>query len=432
MPSSIRPGDTLAGRYRLDDLLSESGSGRFWRAHDRVLQRHVALHVMSVDDDRVPLLLDAARRSATVADPRVLRVLDAERRGPICFVVNEWGYGTSLDIALANNGHLSPRHAAWVVAEVADSVAGAHARGVSHGRLVPENVLIDQAGAVRIIGFCVDAALHGASIGTPEADLRDLGGLLHASLTGKWAGSSSSAVPAAPQSQGRVLRPRQVRAGVPRPLDDLVDELLNPTDAPSHAQQDGSATAVAETLVGFVGDPSGIPESLARANPLRRLDVVVLPQVPEMVLRSDLTGAEQEDDGRVDAVPATPAPEQPVERPLFAPDPTGDAPARKPRDGVGAPAPDEYWPADTSTGITRPVPHEDPEPDRPAGRVPGRRSLRVAAAVMLAILLLVGVAIVYNQESTDGSPGTGTGTGAELKTDAVGPIRSVGRLEPPG
>ena len=41
----------LADRYRLVDLLSESGTGRFWRAHDRILQRRVALHVIAAGDD---------------------------------------------------------------------------------------------------------------------------------------------------------------------------------------------------------------------------------------------------------------------------------------------------------------------------------------------------------------------------------------------
>ena len=38
---SMQAGDVLAGRYRLDDLLAESGAGRFWRAHDLVLHRPV-------------------------------------------------------------------------------------------------------------------------------------------------------------------------------------------------------------------------------------------------------------------------------------------------------------------------------------------------------------------------------------------------------
>ena len=142
------------------------------------------------------LLLDAARRSATVLDQRILRVLDAERIDDVCFVVNEWGSGTSLDIMLASNGPLSPRRGAWMVSEVADSIAAAHAHGVAHGLLSPENVLLDNAGSVRIIGFCVDAALHGLPPGDPQHDVVDLAGLLHATLTGRWAGVSPSGVPA--------------------------------------------------------------------------------------------------------------------------------------------------------------------------------------------------------------------------------------------
>jgi hypothetical protein len=98
LTTSTRPGDVLAGRYRLIDLLTESAGGRFWRAHDNVLERYVALHVIPEDDPRAPLLLAAARESATALDARILRVLDAEMLDGKCFVVNEWGTGTSLDI----------------------------------------------------------------------------------------------------------------------------------------------------------------------------------------------------------------------------------------------------------------------------------------------------------------------------------------------
>ena len=69
----------LAGRYLLVDLLTESGGGRFWRAHDRMLERHVAVHVIAADDERADGLLEAARRSAAVLDRRILRVLDVDQ-----------------------------------------------------------------------------------------------------------------------------------------------------------------------------------------------------------------------------------------------------------------------------------------------------------------------------------------------------------------
>ena len=146
MPQSIRPGDVLADRYRLIDLLTESGGGRFWRAHDRVLQRHVAVHVIGESDERAPGLIEAARRSATILDRRLLRVLDADHTDGLCFVVNEWGQGHSLDVMLAKSGPLAPRRAAWLISEVAASIAVAHAAGIAHGRLVPENVLVDRTG----------------------------------------------------------------------------------------------------------------------------------------------------------------------------------------------------------------------------------------------------------------------------------------------
>ena len=231
MPTSMQAGDVLAERYRLDDLLAENGTGRFWRAHDLVLHRAVAVHVLPADDERAHAVIEAARGAGPVIDRRLLRVLDAESADGRCYVVNEWGQGDSLDILLTREGPLPPRRAAWLVGEVADTLAEAHTAGLAHGRLVPENVLIDQHGQVRIIGFGVDAALRGLPPGRIGVDEIDLAGLLYCALTGKWAGASESAVPPAPEVHGEVLRPRRVRAGIPRMLDALCDQVLNPQHA---------------------------------------------------------------------------------------------------------------------------------------------------------------------------------------------------------
>ena len=279
MPQSARPGDVLADRYLLVDLLSESGNGRFWRAHDKVLDRHVALHCIAEDDPRADRLTEAARLSATVLEPRILRVLDADRRDGMVYVVNEWGSGTSLDIMVGGHGPLTPRRAAWIVSEVAASLAVAHERRIPHGRLAPENVLIDQSGSVRLIGFCVDAALHGRPVGELSEDVTDLGGLLYFLLTGKWAGSSPSTVPAALRDHDRWLRPRQVRAGIPRVLDTLCDHVLNPyTAEPAGRAVDfNTARGLAEALREYVGDPTGLIEP-APVNGVRGGGVLAVPE----------------------------------------------------------------------------------------------------------------------------------------------------------
>lgn len=442
MPNSIRPGDVLADRYRLVDLLTESGAGRFWRAHDRVLERHVALHVIAADDERAAGLLEAARRSATVHERHLLRVLDADQVDDLCFVVNEWGTGSSLDVMLAHEGPLGSRRSAWLVAEVAESIAVAHEAGASHGRLVPENILVDHTGAVRVIGFAVDAALRGLPPGRTATDVADLGGLLYCALTGRWPGTSRSEVTAAPQEHGRILRPRQVRAGIPRPLDSLCDEVLNPYAVPGGAHTRSAhdlttARGIADYLSEFVGDTTGMAEAevAARAN-LAGPETVALPALPNHPAPPSAAPAPPEPDPAPPAArppveqptqaglpifdditddvswlvaretPAPPPPpfEEPPERPLFAPTPGDGEPLRKPRPGAPPTnAERNFWPwegtdagtgPNTSTGTGMgAVIGEEPVTD---DEVPGRSWLRLAGVIAASLLLLVAVVVAYN------------------------------------
>jgi hypothetical protein len=450
VPEHTRPGDALADRYRLTDLLTESKGGRFWRAFDSVLQRDVAVHIIPCADERAPLLREAARTSATVLDRRMLRVLDIDEADDLCFVVNEWGSGTSLDIMLADGGPLSPTVAAWIVAEVADTIALAHDAQVAHGRLVPENVLIDTDGAVRLIGFAVDAALHGLPAGRISTDIADLVGLLYAAVTGKWAGVSRSAVPSAPSNHGHVLRPRQVRAGIPRTLDSLCDHVLN-----HGGDTEVTAAMLADSLRDFLGPSATAAEAwLARIeHPRRGGEAVVLPPLPDPPVREAVaatrTNADDEDTGEheraedptaepgddatvvqerpaedglptqagmpifhedtdevtwlrhhTEAPPPPPAFEPHPERPLFAPDPEDGQPVRRPRaapvtQGGGG----GFWPWDsTGTGAgtgsgVLPAFVDDEEEDR---RPPGANMLRLAGIIAACLLVLVACVIAFN------------------------------------
>jgi serine/threonine kinase PknH len=459
VPEHTRPGDVLADRYRLTDLLTESEGGRFWRAFDSVLQRDVAVHIIPVTDERAPLLREAARTSATVLDRRMLRVLDIDEAADRCFVVNEWGSGTSLDILLADGGPLSASVAAWIVPEVADTLALAHDAGVAHGRLVPENVLIDQDGAVRLIGFAVDAALHGLPGGRMSADVVDLVGLLYAGLTGKWAGVSRSAVPAAPSQHGHVLRPRQVRAGIPRTLDSLCDHVLN-----RGGDVDVSAAYVSDSLRAFLGASATSAEAwLARIkHPRRGHETVILPPLPDPPVREgdfatdttagDLAVAEDaaedvavtpqgtiapedpspedptpedgppEEEGlatqagmpifhddrddvswlarQTEAAPPPPPFEPPPERPLFAPDPADGTPARRPRmvaPPVQSGGGGGFWPWDNTGGETGSglLPAYVDVEDD-EGHPPGARWLRLAGILAACLLVLIACVIAFN------------------------------------
>lgn len=451
----IRPGDVLADRYLLVDLLSESGSGRFWRALDRTLDRHVSVHVIAADDERAPGLMEAARRSVTIPDRRILRVLDVDEHDGLCFVVNEWGSGTSLDILVGREGPVGPRRAAWIVSEVAASLAHAHEAGVAHGRLVPENVLIDQTGAVRVIGLSVEAALLGLPEGRITSDVTDLAALVYFLLTATWPGVSRSGCPAAPQEQGRVLRPRQVKAGVPRVLDTLCDEVINSgrsATGPSSSNGTVSAALIRDQLRDFVGDTVGLAAAEAAATssiphpPWTPAPVEPVPAAsprpvadeeppearavegdPPAPADTDESGTGSEDDDgehtvvspvmdqptqagmpifddesedvswlakRAEVPPPPPPFEEPPERPLFAPTPPEGEPVRRSRPGAAAP-PGGYWPWDTGPGAASGsgvIPVTEDEDDA----VPGRNWLRLAGVIAASLLLLLAIVFAFN------------------------------------
>ncbi|MET8522201.1 hypothetical protein [Nocardioides sp. NPDC004968] len=427
-------GDVLAGRYQLTDLLSESREGRFWRAQDAVLGRPVAVHVLDARDERAPRLMAAARNSAAVGDPRMLRVLDAAQTDQVAYVVNEWGEGASLENALAAGGPLPPQQAAWIASEVADLLVLAHDQGHAHGRLNPEAVLLDDLGAVRVIGFGVDAALHGIDPDTRDSQRRDrvdAVGVLYAALTGKWAGETLSSMPPAPRDHGRVLRPRQVRAGVPRPLDDLCDRVLGSgADMPPL-----TAAELHSALAGFSGEPTA---PLNRPSAIDEETQAMAP--PTQAEPAEARAASNAIGVAPDAVrpqrqrPSSPPPMQDPtpSKPLFADETPGYVPPQRPQQAPPAAARRPVAPDASYNGWQGPwtganVPIAE-EPDY--NQKPGTNWLRIAMGVGLVVLVLIAGSIAWNiisddPDTTAENPGTGNNGGDTTAEAKPTPIKGI-------
>lgn len=421
--SSIGPGTVLGGRYRLDDLLSESDGARFWRGTDTVLARNVAIHAVPTDDPRAGDLLGAARRSATVIDPHLLRVLDCDDEDGVTWVVNEWGSGASLDIML-ERGTLPASRAAWLTLQVAEAIAVAHDAGVCHGRLVPECVLVTEAGAVKLIGFVVDSAIQNGTgrntgygnVDDRERDVIDLAGILYAALTGKWPGVSPSAVPAAPRDGKGPLRPRQVRAGVPRTLDAVCERVLR-REAHEHAMPIETAQEIVAALSDFVGDEDAAgPDGPAAMHSeptvtIRRDQVPVAPPMPQ----PDQRHALEETQAAAELAPVLPPYEEHPDRPLFA------SKERRPPAPVAEPGTDAWLFGDPGGPTPPPVDLDDDEEPSPV-----RRWLRIALLVGVVIVVLAAMALAFNLGRGDkGNAGNQADPGARTTTQTLKPVKAV-------
>jgi serine/threonine-protein kinase len=157
----------LGGRYELRAFLGRGGSGDVYEAVDLRLDRSVAVKVLRPEaarDGRFLRLLRAeARVAARVAHHGIVTVYDAARdpRGP-AFVVMELVPGESLARRLAA-GRLSPRDATRIAVSLADALAHAHQRDVTHGDVAPANVIVLRDGTAKLLDFGVARDAGGAT-----------------------------------------------------------------------------------------------------------------------------------------------------------------------------------------------------------------------------------------------------------------------------
>ncbi|GAA4061754.1 protein kinase family protein [Actinomadura miaoliensis] len=225
--SVIEPGTRLAGRYRLEERISDSGGSAQWKAIDEILARAVAVRTFDPEFPRVAEVVTSARAAARLTDPRLTQVFDADDSGESAYVVSEWVSGETLEQMLAK-APLEPGRAATLLYEASEAIAAAHAAGLAHLCLSPRDLVWTTGGTVKLLGVATAAALADVYSDDPaREDVRGLGGLLYAALTAHWPGEPKlSALPAAPAADGVVRAPRQVQAGISHAVDAIVCRAL--------------------------------------------------------------------------------------------------------------------------------------------------------------------------------------------------------------
>lgn len=271
--SAVFAGPVLGDRYQLAERLGVHERAQTWRAHDSVLGRPVLVHLFSVGDSRTAKVLTAARSAAAATDSRFLRVLDVvDSEGGVgakagAYIVYEYVAGQTM-AQLLLSGPLTSVETAWVVREVSDALSPLHSHGYFHRYLNPATVLISNSGNVKIMGFEVDAAMHGVErASSPQAvDVQALGDLIYAGLVAHWPHGSQFGLPGAPTEAGRAVPPSQVRGGVAPALDHLVDRICSPTPR-SRASRLTTAQAITTELSLVLGATSAAQDLRARLDP---------------------------------------------------------------------------------------------------------------------------------------------------------------------
>ncbi len=303
-PRSLEPGELLADRYRLVRVLGHGGMGVVWEARQITTGRPVAIKVLKdsgphADRASAVRLLREARVAASLSHRNIVQVFDYWEvdDGPV-FIVMELLVGEPLSELLARRGRLDVATTAALLAPVASALRAAHARGVVHRDVKPENIFLARVGndgtegdstEVKVVDFGLakpqpvfeahDTAITqtGALMGTPfymspeqvygqkdidaRSDVWSLGVVLYECLAG--------VRPFAGENFGQVFRGitqehaqpvRELVPHVPRALDRLVSMML------AHGRDERPAMAdVRDALAAADAAPTDGGDALATA-----------------------------------------------------------------------------------------------------------------------------------------------------------------------
>ena len=264
-------GTTLQNRYRLDAELGHGGMGVVYRAHDTLLNRTVAVKVLSessVESGGHARLLREARAAAQLNHSNIVSVYDAGETPHAPFIVMEFVEGQSL--------YERPPHTLAETLSIARQICAAldhaHAHGIIHRDLKPENVVIAPDGSAKLMDFGLarsnaDARLttDGAILGTvfylaPEqaqgqevdgrADLYALGVMLYEMTTGSLPFDGDPVSVLARHIQAPPAPPRTLRPDLPPALESVILKLLAKKPADRFASAREVAAALAEAAEG--------------------------------------------------------------------------------------------------------------------------------------------------------------------------------------
>src|ERR1700723_1568771 len=157
---------TVLGRLRVTARLGAGGMGEVWRAEDPKLRRTVAIKRVSIrgrgGPDEAARLLREGQRLSALNHPNIASVYDVLEQDGEIFLVMEYVEGKTLRQRL--NQAINVNQFFEIAIQCADALTAAHERGILHGDIKPENVMLTESGQVKLLDFGVARHLAAAGV----------------------------------------------------------------------------------------------------------------------------------------------------------------------------------------------------------------------------------------------------------------------------
>lgn len=151
--------------YHVEKLLGCGAMGRVYLARHRALHRSIALKILpprlaACDPDFVSRFQNEGRAAAALNHPNVITVHRIGESNGFHFLETEFIAGQSLGQHLRDSGPFSPERATSIAIRIAEGLAAAHACGILHRDLKPDNVLMTHQGIPKVADFGLANRVH--------------------------------------------------------------------------------------------------------------------------------------------------------------------------------------------------------------------------------------------------------------------------------
>jgi len=175
----LQPGSVLGERYEILKRLGEGGMGAVYKARDRELDLFVALKVIRPELASHPDILRRFKQELILArqvtHKNVIRIFELGMADGRKFITMDYIDGRDLKSILVERGKLPPDEAVRIVRQICRGLEAAHAEGVVHRDLKPQNIMVDENGRVWVMDFGLARSMDlvgitrtGALMGTPD------------------------------------------------------------------------------------------------------------------------------------------------------------------------------------------------------------------------------------------------------------------------
>jgi eukaryotic-like serine/threonine-protein kinase len=281
-------------RYRIVKPLGSGGMADVFLAHDNILDRDVALKVMSTryasDEEFVERFKREAQSAAALSHPNIVSIFDrGSSEDGTYYIAMEYLPGGTLKDRIMRKGALPARTAAAVALQIAEALQCAHERGVVHRDIKPHNILITESGDVKVTDFGIARAASsstmtrtGSILGTahyispeqamgepvgPASDLYSLGVVLYEMLTGELPYDADTPLGIAMKHVNGHLRPPQaIDPSIPAGINAITCRLLA-KDPEDRYASDAELIEDLERVVAGLEPANATTEMMARAMP---------------------------------------------------------------------------------------------------------------------------------------------------------------------